>query len=258
MSEPEGRHGMQQWKGKTAFITGASNGIGAAVATRLLAEGMRVVGSARRHDRVAAVLQKADASGGNSLAVQCDVRDERSVREAFSLAKQTFGGVDVLVNNAGLGHASTLAEGKVDEWREMLDVNVLGLCICTRDALADMRSRGGRGHIIHIGSMAGQRVPAGAGLYSATKHAVRALTEALRMELREKGDSIRVGEICPGFVETGFASNYMKSEEKAREVYSRFKVLEANDVAEAVVYMLSCPEHVQIHDILMRPTEQPT
>jgi NADP-dependent 3-hydroxy acid dehydrogenase YdfG len=258
MSEPEGQHGMQQWKGKTAFITGASNGIGAAVATRLLAEGMQVVGSARRHDRVAAALQKADASGGNSLAVQCDVRDERSVQEAFSLAKQTFGGVDVLINNAGLGHAATLAEGKVDEWREMLDVNVLGLCICTRDALADMRSRGGRGHIIHIGSMAGQRVPAGAGLYSATKHAVRALTEALRMELREKGDSIRVGEICPGFVETGFASHYMKSEEKAREVYSRFKVLEADDVAEAVVYMLSCPAHVQIHDILLRPTEQPT
>ncbi len=258
MGEQHGQHGMDQWKGKTAFITGASNGIGAAVATRLLAEGMRVVGAARRQGRVADVLQKVDASGANSLAVQCDVRDEISVREAFAQAKKNFGGVDVLINNAGLGHAAALAEGKVDEWREMLDVNVLGLCICTRDALADMRSRGCHGHIIHIGSMAGQRVPAGAGLYSATKHAVRALTEALRMELRENGDSIRVGEICPGFVETGFAGHYMKSEEKAREVYSRFKVLEADDVAEAVVYMLSCPEHVQIHDILMRPTEQPT
>ena len=258
MGVPQGGQGMNQWKGKTAFITGASNGIGAAIATRLLAEGMRVVGAARRQGRVAKIFQQADASGANSLAVECDVRDEGSVHEAFSLAKKTFGGVDVLVNNAGLGHAATLAEGKVDEWREMLDVNVLGLCICTRDALADMRFRGGHGHIIHIGSMAGQRVPAGAGLYSATKHAVRALTEALRMELREKGDAIRVGEICPGFVETGFASHYLKSEEKAREVYSQFKVLEANDVAEAVVYMLSCPAHVQVHDILMRPTEQPT
>ena len=106
--------------------------------------------------------------------------------------------------------------------------------------------------------MAGQRVPAGAGLYAATKHAVRALTESLRMELREAGDPIRVGEICPGFVETGFAAHYMKSEEQAKEIYSRFKVLEADDVAEAVVYMLSCPPHVQVHDILMRPTEQPT
>lgn len=104
--------------------------------------------------------------------------------------------------------------------------------------------------------MAGQRVPAGAGLYSATKHAVRALTEALRMELRESGDLIRVGEICPGFVETGFARHYLKSEQKAQEVYSQFKVLEAGDVAEAVVYMLSCPQHVQVHDVLMRPTEQ--
>ncbi len=111
MDEIQGRHGMNQWKGKTAFITGASNGIGAAVATRLLAEGMRVVGSSRRQERVAEVLRKADVSGGNSLAVQCDVRDERSVQEAFSLAKKTFGGVDVLVNDAGLGHAATLAEG---------------------------------------------------------------------------------------------------------------------------------------------------
>jgi NADP-dependent 3-hydroxy acid dehydrogenase YdfG len=180
------------------------------------------------------------------------------VQAAFAAARERFGGVDVLINNAGLGHAAPLAEGKVEEWREMLEVNLLGLCICTREALADMRARGGFGQIVHIGSMAGQRVPAGAGLYAATKHAVRALTESLRIELREAGDSIRVGEICPGFVETGFAAHYMKSEEKAREIYSQFKVLEADDVAEAVVYMLSCPPHVQVHDILMRPTEQPS
>lgn len=101
-------------------------------------------------------------------------------------------------------------------------------------------------------------MPAGAGLYGATKHAVRALTESLRLELREAGDPIRIGEICPGYVETGFASHYLKSEEKARETYSRFKVLEPVDVAEAVVYMLSCPQHVQVHDILLRPTEQPS
>ena len=115
MGVPQGGQGMNQWKGKTAFITGASNGIGAAIATRLLAEGMRVVGAARRQGRVAKILQQADASGANSLAVECDVRDECSVHEAFSLAKKAFGGVDVLVNNAGLGHAATLAEGKVDE-----------------------------------------------------------------------------------------------------------------------------------------------
>ncbi len=251
-------HGMQQWVGRTALVTGGSRGIGAAVAVRLLAEGMRVVSCSRRQAAVADILAEADPSGERSSAVAVDVRDEASVQAAFAAARERFGGVDVLINNAGLGHAAPLAEGKVEEWREMLEVNLLGLCICTREALADMRARGGFGQIVHIGSMAGQRVPAGAGLYAATKHAVRALTESLRIELREAGDSIRVGEICPGFVETGFAAHYMKSEEKAREIYSQFKVLEADDVAEAVVYMLSCPPHVQVHDILMRPTEQPS
>ena len=120
-----------------------------------------------------------------------------------------------------------------------------------------MRTRVVRGQIIHIGSMAGQRVPPGAGLYAATKHAVRALTESLRMELRAAGDPIRVGEISPGFVETGFAEHFHKSADKARETYSQFKVLESEDVAEGVVYMLACPDHVQVHDILMRPTDQP-
>jgi len=251
-------HGMQQWVGRTALVTGGSRGIGAAVAVRLLAEGMRVVSCSRRQAAVADILAEADPSGERSSAVAVDVRDEASVQAAFAAARERFGGVDVLINNAGLGHAAPLAEGTVEQWREMLEVNLLGLCICTREALADMRARGGFGQIVHIGSMAGQRVPAGAGLYAATKHAVRALTESLRIELREAGDSIRVGEICPGFVETGFAAHYMKSEEKAREIYSQFKVLEADDVAEAVVYMLSCPPHVQVHDILMRPTEQPS
>ena len=251
-------HGMQQWVGRTALVTGGSRGIGAAVAVRLLAEGMRVVSCSRRQAAVADILAEADPSGERSSAVAVDVRDEASVQAAFAAARERFGGVDVLINNAGLGHAAPLAEGTVEEWREMLEVNLLGLCICTREALADMRARGGFGQIVHVGSMAGQRVPAGAGLYAATKHAVRALTESLRIELREAGDSIRVGEICPGFVETGFAAHYMKSEEKAREIYSQFKVLEADDVAEAVVYMLSCPPHVQVHDILMRPTEQPS
>jgi 17beta-estradiol 17-dehydrogenase / 3beta-hydroxysteroid 3-dehydrogenase len=251
-------HGMARWAGKTALVTGASSGIGAAIAARLLAEGLRVVGCGRRQRAVAEVLTPADPGGGSSLALACDVRDETAVKAAFAAARERFGGVDVLVNNAGLGHAGPLAKGEVEQWREMLEVNVLGLCICTREALADMRARGDRGQIIHIGSMAGQRVPAGAGVYAATKHAVRALTESLRMELREAGDPIRVGEICPGFVETGFAAHYLKSAEKARETYSQFKVLEARDVAEAVVYMLACPDHVQVHDILMRPTEQPT
>lgn len=251
-------HGMARWAGHTALVTGASSGIGAAIARRLLAEGLAVVGCARRRERVAAVLREADPQGSRSLAMTCDVGDEVAVREAFAAARTRFGGVDVLVNNAGLGHAGRLADGRLEDWRQMLDVNVLGLCLCTREALADMRARGVPGQIIHVGSMAGQRVPPGAGFYAATKHAVRALTEALRIELREAGDPIRVGEISPGFVETGFAEHYHKSAAKARETYGQFTVLTPDDIAEAVVYMLSCPDHVQVHDILLRPTEQPS
>lgn len=250
-------HGMHRWSGRTAIVTGASSGIGAAIATRLLSEGLHVVGCGRHEARVAEILTAADPTGKKSLAMACDVRDEASVRQLVAATRERFGGVDVLINNAGLGHAGTLADGRVDDWREMLEVNILGLCLCTREALADMRARGGFGQIIHIGSMAGQRVPPGAGFYGATKHAVRALTESLRLELREQGDSIRIGEICPGYVETGFAEHYYKSADKARETYSRFTVLTATDIAEAVVYMLACPEHVQVHDILLRPTEQP-
>jgi NADP-dependent 3-hydroxy acid dehydrogenase YdfG len=250
--------GMQRWAGHTAIVTGASSGIGAAIASRLIAAGLRVVGCGRRLDRVAEILAAADPAGNSSLAVACDVRDETSVRQLFADTRGRFGGVDVLINNAGLGHAGTLAEGRIDDWREMLEVNILGLCLCTREALADMRARGRFGQIIHIGSMAGQRVPPGAGFYGATKHAVRALTESLRLELRERGDPIRIGEICPGYVETGFAEHYFKSADKARETYSQFTVLKAADIAEAVVYMLACPEHVQVHDILLRPTDQPS
>jgi NADP-dependent 3-hydroxy acid dehydrogenase YdfG len=251
-------HGMARWVGRTAVVTGASSGIGAAIARRLLTEGLAVVGCARRRERVAAVLEAVDPEGSRSLAVACDVADEEAVREAFAAARARFGGVDVLVNNAGLGHAGRLADGRLDDWREMLDVNVLGVCLCTREAIADMRARGGPGQIIHVGSMAGQRVPPGAGFYAATKHAVRALTEALRLELREAGDPIRIGAISPGFVETGFAEHYHKSAAKARETYAQFTVLTPDDIAEAVVYMMACPDHVQVHDILLRPTEQPS
>jgi NADP-dependent 3-hydroxy acid dehydrogenase YdfG len=167
-----------------------------------------------------------------------------------------FGGVDVLINNAGLGRAASLADGATEDWREMLELNVLALSICTREALRDMRARGDDGHVIHVSSMAAHRVPPASGMYSATKFAVRALTEALRQELRERESAIRVTAISPGFVETEFAATYHRSEEAARETYGRFKVLEPSDVADAIAWVLACPPHMQVHDVLMRPTHQ--
>jgi len=249
--------GMRTWGGKNALVTGASSGIGAAIAERLAHEGMRVFACARRVDRLEKLAGR-DYGAGSISAVACDLRDEKAIASLFSTIREQAGGVDVLVNNAGLGHAAPLISGDTAAWREMLEVNVLALCICTREAIADMRSRGDEGHVIHLSSMAGHRVPKGSGVYAATKYAVRGLTEGLRQELRTTCSSIRVTSISPGFVETEFAGKYHQSEEAAELAYGRYTCLQSEDVADTVLYALSRPAHMQIHDILMRPTAQTT
>jgi len=246
---------LRAWTGKVALVTGASSGIGRATARRLADEGMRVMACARRKE----ALEELAASTEGEIAIEAvDLRDEAQIRSLLSATKDRFGGVDVLVNNAGLGHHAPLMSGETAHWREMLEVNVLALCVCTREAVQDMQARGVAGHVIHVSSMAAHRVPAGSGVYSATKYAVRSLTEGLRQELREAGSPIRVTAISPGFVETEFAARYHRSEEAAAKTYGRFPVLQSEDIAEAVVYVLSQPPHVQVHDVLMRPTDQPS
>lgn len=251
---------MEGWRGRVALVTGASAGIGRATAVALARAGMKVCVSARRVERLEALAEELEDAPGEVLVVPADLRDEGRIEALFATIRQApgWGGVDVLVNNAGLGHDAPLMSGATEHWRQMLEVNVLALCICTREAVADMRARGDDGHVIHVGSMAGHRVPGGAGVYAASKFAVRALTEGLRQELRGAGSRIRVTCVSPGYVETEFAAHYHKSEARARETYSRYKVLEAEDVAGAIVYALSAPPHMALHDILMRPTEQPS
>jgi len=239
---------MERWKGKVAWVTGASSGIGKAIVERLVARGMTVAASARRSAR----LETLDGA----CSVPLDVRDEHAVAECARRIASELGGIDVLVNNAGLGRHAPLCTGPVQAWREMLEVNVLGLAMCTRHAVEDMHKRGGEGHVIHIASMASHRVPPDSGMYSATKYAVRSLTESLRQELRQAQSKVRVSAISPGFVQTEFAGVYWDDGEKAKETYSRFRVLDPSDVADALEYLLGAPPHVQVHDILMRPTEQ--
>jgi NADP-dependent 3-hydroxy acid dehydrogenase YdfG len=233
-----------------ALVTGASAGIGRAIAERLVGAGMRVAVCARRRERLERI-------GEGVLPIAADLRREEDITAMFATIREAWGGVDVLINNAGLGRDAPLVSGATEAWREVLEVNVLALSVCTREAVADMRRRGDDGHIVHISSMSAYRVPSASGMYSASKFAVRALTEALRLELHVLGSGIRVSAISPGFVETEFAAVYHQSEERARATYPRYKVLEANDVAEGVLYLLSQPPHVQIHDLLMRPTAQP-
>ena len=248
---------MDRWRGRTALVTGASSGIGRAIAESLAHCGMNVAVCARRRERLDELAKALAGAPGAILPLVCDLRDEAAIQATFAAVRDRFGGVDVMINNAGLGHAAPLTRGSTEAWREMLEVNVLALCVCTREAIADMRRRGvDDGHVIHISSMAAHRVPQGSGVYSASKYAVRALTEALRQELREAKSRIRVTAISPGFVETEFAAHFHQSDEAASKTYGRHKCLEDRDVAAAVVYALSQPPHVQVHDVLMRPTEQ--
>ncbi|MBE9077496.1 SDR family NAD(P)-dependent oxidoreductase [Romeria aff. gracilis LEGE 07310] len=241
----------------TALVTGASSGIGRAIALRLAQEGYDLAICARRQDRLDELSQTLKQHG-DVLAQPVDLRDEGQILDFFSAIKTRWGYLDVLVNNAGLGHNQPLLNGSTEGWREMLDVNVLALCICTRETVQLMQANGDSGHIVHISSMSGHRVPSLSGLYSATKFAVRSLTEGLRRELRAADSNIRVSSISPGYVETEFAEKYHQSAEKAQETYSRFPVLQPQDIANAVSYVLSQPSYVQVHDILVRPTGQET
>jgi 17beta-estradiol 17-dehydrogenase / 3beta-hydroxysteroid 3-dehydrogenase len=245
---------MERWRGRVALVTGASSGIGRAVAAMLARQGMRVAAAARRLDRVEQI--GAEVGADRMLPIRADLRDETQILKMFERVRTEWGGVDLLVNNAGIGHDAPLSSGPTEAWREMLELNVLALCVCTREALADMRRNGRDGHVVHISSMAAHRVPPGSGVYSATKFAVRALTEALRQELRRDQSRIRVSAISPGYVETEFAALYHKSEAAAQKTYGRFKVLEPEDVADAVRFVLESPPHMQVHDILLRPRDQ--
>ncbi|XP_040902296.1 dehydrogenase/reductase SDR family member 11-like [Toxotes jaculatrix] len=253
---------MDRWRGRVALVTGASVGIGAAIAKELVRHGMKVVGCARDVEKIQKLAAECQAAShsGVLLPLKCDLNSEEEILSMFSVIKAQHKGVDVCINNAGLANPESLLNGKTSGWKNMLDVNVLALSICTREAYQSMKERNvDDGHIININSMSGHRVIPSADVhfYSATKYAVTALTEGLRQELREANTHIRATCISPGVVETEFALRLHKDNpDKAAASYSRFKPLTAIDVADAVTYVLSAPPHVQIGDIQMRPVEQ--
>lgn len=251
-------HDLERWRGKVALVTGASSGIGASTLKVLNRAGLYTVGVARRKERISELLEEQDPAGKHHMALGVDLREEKEIAAMFETVRQQVGGVDVLINCAGLGHDAPLLSGDKAHWREMLEVNVLALCHCTQEAVKDMRRRGDNGHIIHVSSMSGHRVPGTSGVYSATKFAVRSLTEGLRNELRAANSHIRVSAISPAYVETDFVARYHRSEDKANEIFARFEVLQPEDIADAIAYMLACPPHVQVHDLLVRATEQIT
>ena len=247
----------QPLAGRSALVTGASSGIGAATARALAGAGAAVTLAARRKDRLEALAADLRATGAQVAVQPTDMRREADVLRCFATARERFGGVDVLVNNAGLGRSAPLSSAPTEPWREMLEVNVLGLAIATREAIQDMEKRGIAGNIVHVSSMAGHRVPGiDSGMYAATKFAVRALTEALRRELRERKSPIRVSAISPGYVSTEFADVFNARPGAARELDQRVKTLEPGDVAESILWIVTRPPHMEVHDLLVRPTAQ--
>lgn len=245
-----------RWSGKTALITGASSGSGRAIARSLSRAGLRVILWARRADRLKDLENELSPTNTEVYSSSIDLRDTGAILNGFNEIRERWGGIDVLVNCAGLGIYSPLLTGDTEIWREMLEVNVLALSVCTREAIKDMRKRGDNGHIIHISSIAGHRVPFQSGVYAASKFAVRALTEGLRQELRDAGSQIRVSSISPGMVETEFGDSYYASKELADEKQSQFPVLQPEDIASLVDHFLSQPPHVELHDVILRPTQQ--
>ncbi|XP_033833504.1 dehydrogenase/reductase SDR family member 11-like [Periophthalmus magnuspinnatus] len=253
---------MERWRGRVALVTGASVGIGAEVVKELVRHGMKVVGCARDVEKIKKLSEECQAAGHSGVLVpyKCDLTNEEEILSMFSDIKSQHQGVDVCINNAGLAHPEPLLSGKTSGWKNMLDVNVIALSVCTREAYQSMKERNvDDGHIININSMSGHRVVHNSvtHFYSATKFAVTALTEALRLELREAKTHIRATSISPGVVETEFALRlFSQNPEKVATAYKQFKCIEAVDIAHAVIYALSAPPHVQIGDIQIRPVEQ--
>ena len=236
---------------RTAVVTGASSGIGEATARALSREGCNVVLAARRKDRLQSL---AAALGDRTLAVPTDVTDPVACEALVQETIERFGAIDILVNNAGLGLYATIPEGDPEDWRRMFDVNVLGVLYATRAASRRMLERGS-GDLVFISSLAGRRVPRADGaVYAATKHAITAITQGLRMDVAQRG--LRVINVEPGLVRTEFPESSYPSAGRFYEEKD-YPPIEAGDVAAAIVYATTQPAHVSVDEVLIRPSKQP-
>jgi NADP-dependent 3-hydroxy acid dehydrogenase YdfG len=239
---------------KVVVITGASSGLGEATARHLSAQGASVVLGARRADRLQTLAQDLTGHGGKVLAIATDVTDYDQVKRLVDAAVRAYGRIDVMINNAGLMLHSPLERLKIDDWDQMIDVNIKGLLYGIAAALPYMKQQNA-GHIINVSSVAGHKVRAGGAVYAATKHAVRALSEGLRQEV--KPYNIRTTVISPGAVATELVDRI--TEPDIRESVHKMTdemALPAETFARMVAFAMSQPEEVDVNEILFRPTRQ--
>ncbi len=242
--------------GKVAIITGASAGIGQATARTLAAAGAHVVVTARRTDRLEALVDEISSNGGSAVARAADVADLSSVRSVVDTTVNETGPIDILVNNAGIMKIASITENDVEDWTTMVDVNVKGVLHFLSAVMPHMVEQGS-GHIVSVGSVAGRRPFPGASVYAATKFAVRALSWGLHLELGN-AHGIRVTDIQPGYVSTELLLDQPETLAAWDEAWSGRRTLQAEDVARAIEFAVTSPDHVSVSEILVRPTDQPT
>ena len=244
----------QQLQGKVALVTGASSGIGEATAVALAAEGAAVAIAARRVDRLETLKAKLEAEGARVVAVELDVTDEAACRAAVERTVQELGGLDIVVNNAGVMLLGPIEGADTQDWRRMIETNVFGLMYVTHAALPHLLERGG--DVVQVSSVAGRVARAGSGVYNASKFAVGAFSESLRQEVTTRG--VRVTLVEPGAVATELQSHITHADTKAgiEKWIAGMRPLQSDDIARAVVYVVTQPAHVSVNELTIRPTDQ--
>jgi len=240
---------MDRWRGRVAVVTGASAGIGAAIARRLVQKGMTVVGLARREAALQELAAELSDAEGKFLPRKCDVAQESELAEAYDWITETLGGADVVVNNAGIADNTPLLEASTEAWRTMLDVNVLSLAVSSKLGINSMLERGiDDGHVININSLLGHKVIGNLlPFYTATKWTITALSQSFQNELCIRQSHIRVTSVCPGQTSTGLVAQFAEGKADA--------ALSPGDVADAVEFALAAPPSVIIAEVKLAPNE---
>lgn len=246
---------MVDLTGKVAIVTGASSGIGEATARQLAAAGVKVALVARRKDRLTALEKSIKQNGGTAVVIQADVTDKKKCQAVVDKVIDTWGQLDILINNAGVMLIGPVSELPIENWEQMIQLNQLGLLYMTRASLSYLTKA--RGHIVNISSVAGRTTNQGSSVYNMTKWGVNAFTDALRKELVDAKAHVRTTLIEPGAVATELQShNTPATQKKLKERFGYIKILEPEDIAAGILYAVSQPHHVNVNEILIRPTEQ--
>jgi len=240
--------------GKVAMVTGASSGIGKAISEKLVEAGVKVIGVARRQEQLENIAENLVSKKGKFYPLRGDVSKEEDILEAFKYTKKNVGPVSILINNAGLIRKSFLSESSTRDWMDVFNVNVLASCIAAREAIKHMKESNIDGHIVYMNSIAGHRIPnlPKFNNYTASKYAITALSETLRLELSALGSKIKVTSLSPGNVGTEVLDNTEMTEEQIDRL-KKLPRLETEDIANATLFVLSTPKHVQIPELGIQP-----